>query len=173
EDAHDRRRRGLDEGDNGLTAGSATRCAASSPGRDIGAALSRNRPGGDTRARRRILGPLDPADERDGHGCCHRDRLPPGFSGPLGRTDRRRRSAAPRPPFVASSLAVWALVGVAVYPLYRPHGTLVAGSLAIAAGIYELTPLKRYFRRHCREGMHSGFQFGLLCVGSSIGLMLM
>ena len=75
--------------------------------------------------------------------------------------------------FVASYLAVWALVGVAVYPLYRPHGTLVAGSLAIAAGIYELTPLKRYFRRHCREGMHSGFQFGLSCVGSSIGLMLM
>jgi predicted metal-binding membrane protein len=75
--------------------------------------------------------------------------------------------------FVASYLAVWTLLGVAVYPLYRPHGTLVAGSLAIAAGIYELTPLKRYFRRHCREGMHSGFQFGLSCVGSSIGLMLM
>ena len=55
--------------------------------------------------------------------------------------------------FVASYLAVWALVGVAVYPRYRPHGTLVAGSLAIAAGSYELTPLKRYFRRHCREGM--------------------
>ena len=43
---------------------------------------------------------------------------------------------------------------------------------AIAAGSYELTPLKRYFRRHCREGMHSGFQFGLSCVGSSIGPML-
>jgi predicted metal-binding membrane protein len=55
--------------------------------------------------------------------------------------------------FVASYLPVWALVGVAVYPRYRPHGTLVAGSLAIAAGSYELTPLKRYFRRHCREGM--------------------
>jgi predicted metal-binding membrane protein len=62
-----------------------------------------------------------------------------------------RLSAGPL--FVASYLAVWALVGVAVYPLYRPHGTLVAGSLAIAAGSYELTPLKRYFRRHCREGM--------------------
>ena len=43
----------------------------------------------------------------------------------------------------------------------------------IAAGIYELTPLKRYFRRRCRDSVHSGFEFGLYCVGSGIGLMLM
>ena len=43
-------------------------------GGDIGAALSRTALAV-TLARRRILGPLDPADERDGHGCCHRDRL--------------------------------------------------------------------------------------------------
>jgi len=57
--------------------------------------------------------------------------------------------------------------------LYRPHGTLAAGALAIAAGVYELTPLKRNFRRCCREGVRSGFAFGLDCVGSSFGLMLM
>ena len=77
------------------------------------------------------------------------------------------------PLFVGSYLAVWALVGVAVYALYRPHGSLAAGLLVIAAGGYELTPLKRHFRRRCRENARSGFEFGLCCVGSSIGLMLL
>ena len=77
------------------------------------------------------------------------------------------------PLFVGSYLAVWTLVGVAVYALYRPHGSIAAGALVIAAGIYELTPLKRRFRRSCRESVGSGFEFGLCCVGSSIGLMLM
>jgi predicted metal-binding membrane protein len=76
------------------------------------------------------------------------------------------------PLFLWSYLAVWALVGVAVYALYRPHGSFAAGSMVIAAGIYEVTPLKRHFRRRCRESVRSGFEFGLYCVGSSIGLML-
>jgi len=76
------------------------------------------------------------------------------------------------PLFVASYLAVWTLVGVAVYALYRPHGSVAAGAVAIAAGLYELTPLKRHSRRRCRESVRSGFEFGLYCVGSSIGLML-
>jgi predicted metal-binding membrane protein len=74
--------------------------------------------------------------------------------------------------FVASYLAVWGIVGVAVYALYRPHGTAAAGVLAIAAGVYELTPLKRHFRRRCQEADGSGLGHGLACVGSSIGLML-
>jgi predicted metal-binding membrane protein len=77
------------------------------------------------------------------------------------------------PLFVGSYLAVWTLVGIAVYALYRPHGTLVAGAVAIAAGMYELTPLKQRCRRRCRESVRSGFGFGLYCVGSSIGLMLL
>jgi len=77
------------------------------------------------------------------------------------------------PSFVVSYLAVWTVIGVAVYALYRPHGSFAAGALAIAAGVYELTPLKRHFRRLCRESVRSGFQFGLCCVGSSIGLMVM
>jgi predicted metal-binding membrane protein len=77
------------------------------------------------------------------------------------------------PLFVASYLAVWTLVGVAVYALYRPHGAIAAGAVAIAAGVYEFTPLKQYFRRRCRESVRSGFEFGLYCVGSSIGMMLM
>ena len=76
------------------------------------------------------------------------------------------------PLFVGSYLAVWSLVGVAVFALYRPHGYVVAGAVAIGAGVYELTPLKRHCRRLCRENVGSGFEFGLYCVGSSIGLML-
>jgi predicted metal-binding membrane protein len=89
----------------------------------------------------------------------------------------RRAQASGRvravPLFVGSYLAVWALMGVAVYALYRPHGSLAAGVVVIAAGLYEFTPVKRHFRRRCREGLGSGFGFGLCCVGSSIGLMLM
>jgi predicted metal-binding membrane protein len=77
------------------------------------------------------------------------------------------------PLFVGSYLAVWTLVGVAVFMLYRPHGSFAAGAVAIAAGVYELTPLKQHFRWRCRESVRSGFEFGLYCVGSSIGLMLM
>jgi predicted metal-binding membrane protein len=77
------------------------------------------------------------------------------------------------PLFVVSYLAVWALVGVAVYTLYRPHGSLAAGVAVMVAGVYELTPAKRYCRRRCRDSLGSGFGFGLCCVGSSIGLMLM
>ncbi|HYT13800.1 MAG TPA: DUF2182 domain-containing protein [Candidatus Nitrosopolaris sp.] len=77
------------------------------------------------------------------------------------------------PLFVGLYLAVWTLVGVAVYVLDGPHGSFAAGAVVIAAGAYELTPLKQHFRRRCRESVGSGFEYGLYCVGSSIGLMLM
>jgi predicted metal-binding membrane protein len=77
------------------------------------------------------------------------------------------------PLFLGSYLAVWALVGVAVYALYRPHGFVVAGAVVIAAGAYEFTPLKQHFRRRGQESTGSGFGFGLCCLGSSIGLMVM
>ena len=76
------------------------------------------------------------------------------------------------PLFAGSYLAVWTLVGLAVYALYEPHGTSTAGVLTIAAGVYELTPLKRECRRRCRKNVRSGFQFGFYCLGSSIGLMV-
>jgi predicted metal-binding membrane protein len=87
---------------------------------------------------------------------------------------RRAQAGGARamPLFAGSYLAVWALVGVGVYALYRPHGSSAAGAVVIAAGVYELAPLKRHFRRRCRESVGSGFGFGLCCVGSSIGLML-
>jgi predicted metal-binding membrane protein len=75
--------------------------------------------------------------------------------------------------FLGSYLAVWALVGAVVYALDRPHATSVAGAVVLAAGFYELTPVKRHWRRRCRERVDSGFGFGAYCVGSSIGLMAM
>jgi len=77
------------------------------------------------------------------------------------------------PLFLGSYLAVWALVGAAVYALYRPHGFVVAGAVVIAAGAYEFTPLKQHFRRRCQDAAGSGLGYGLCCLGSSIGLMVM
>jgi predicted metal-binding membrane protein len=76
------------------------------------------------------------------------------------------------PLFVASYLAVWTVVGLVVYALYRPHESVAAAVIVIAAGAYELTPLKWRCRQRCRDRVGSGFEYGLYCVGSSIGLML-
>jgi predicted metal-binding membrane protein len=98
--------------------------------------------------------------------------LPGAAPAVLRRTHASGRVRAV-PLFVASYLGVWALVGLAVYALDRPHGSSVAGAVAIAAGVYEFTPLKQHFRQRCRQSVGSGFEFGLCCVGSSIGLMVM
>jgi predicted metal-binding membrane protein len=83
------------------------------------------------------------------------------------------RQAYAAPVFAASYVAVWTLFGVAVYVVYRPHSEAVAGALIVAAGLYELTRLKRVCRRRCRAHVRSGLEFGVWCVGSSIGLMVM
>jgi len=75
------------------------------------------------------------------------------------------------PLFAVSYIALWTLVGLAVYALYRPHGVAVAVLVTIAAGLYELTPFKRECRRRCRADVGSGFEYGIYCVGSSLGLM--
>jgi predicted metal-binding membrane protein len=75
--------------------------------------------------------------------------------------------------FAGSYLAVWSAVGLVVYAIYSPHGAVAAGALTIAAGLYELTPLKRECRRRCRERAGSGVSYGLDCLGSSLGLMVM
>lgn len=97
----------------------------------------------------------------------------PGAAPAVARHARGRGTALAAAPFVATYLALWALAGVVAFALDRPHGTLAAGIVVIAAGAYELTPVKRHFRRRCREEAGSGLGFGLCCVGSTIGLMAM
>lgn len=75
--------------------------------------------------------------------------------------------------FAVAYVGVWALAGALVYPLYRPHGTVAAGIAVVAAGLYELTPVKRHFRRRCLDCPRSGIRFGLCCAGSTAGLMAM
>ena len=97
----------------------------------------------------------------------------PGLVPAVLSRGRRTGSVRAVVPFVASYLVVWTLVGALLYALYRPHGTTTAGLVVIAAGLYELTRLKQHCRRCCRARTRSGFEFGLYCVGSSIGLMVM
>ena len=98
--------------------------------------------------------------------------LPAAVPAVLGRA-RAAGHAGAALLFAGSYLAVWATVGIGVYALYRPHGTLAAGALTVAAGLYQLTPLERECRRRCREEVRSGLRYGVLCVGSSTGLMVM
>ena len=84
-------------------------------------------------------------------------------------TARSLRAAAL---FAASYFAVWVVVGLAL-ELWPDNSLVVAGVVTIAAGLYELTPFKHKCRRRCREDVRSGLDFGLWCVGSSIGLMVM
>ena len=95
----------------------------------------------------------------------------PGAAPAVARHTRLTGAARSALQFVAAYLAIWAVAGVAAYALDRPHGPLAAGVVVIAAGAYELTPVKRHFRRRCREEAGSGLAYGLCCVGSSIGLM--
>ena len=97
----------------------------------------------------------------------------PGAAPAVIRSAEASGHARTVPAFIAAYLAVWTVVGLAVYALYRPHAAIVAGVVAVAAGVYELTPRKRRFRECCRVSIRSGFVFGLYCVGSSIGLMLL
>jgi predicted metal-binding membrane protein len=75
------------------------------------------------------------------------------------------------PGFVASYLAVWTVVGVAVYTLYSPPGAVAAGAVVVAAGAYELTPLKTRCRQRCQQPPVTGLRFGIWCLGSTAGLM--
>ncbi len=99
----------------------------------------------------------------------------PGAAPAISRHAAARGTVRATLLFTGCYLGVWALAGVAAYLLDRPHGPLAAGVVVIAAGGYELTAVKRHFRRRCREeagaGLRSGLEYGLCCLGSGIGLM--
>jgi predicted metal-binding membrane protein len=113
---------------------------------------------------------------------------------------RARGGFIPTWVFVAGYIAVWTVYGLAAYGLYRAivaagtdwlgwdrAGPYVAGGALIAAGLYELTPLKDVCLRHCRGPMHfvlghwrsgrlgafaMGVEHGGYCVGCCWGLMV-
>jgi predicted metal-binding membrane protein len=104
--------------------------------------------------------------------------------------DREARRAPPVL-FIVSYLAVWMVVGIVVFFAYRGArgaqlgflewdrgGAYVAGAAVVAAGIYELTPVKRACLHRCRAraahngAFRDGIRYGIDCVGCSAGLML-
>jgi predicted metal-binding membrane protein len=113
---------------------------------------------------------------------------------------RRGRSYVPTWVFVAGYLLVWAAYGVAAYGVFRAvtaidpgflawdrGGPWIAGGAIVAAGLYQLTPLKRVCLSHCRTPLHfilhgwkegwsgalkMGLAHGTYCVGCCWGLML-
>ena len=95
----------------------------------------------------------------------------PGAAPAVARHVRVSGTMRAAPLFAGSYLAIWALAGVLAFALDRPHGSIAAGTTVIAAGAYELTPVKQHFRRRCRDDASSGTGYGLCCAGSSIGLM--
>jgi len=97
----------------------------------------------------------------------------PGAAPAVGRAAAATGRVLTVPIFAGTYLAVWSAVGLLVYAVYLPHGAAATGIVAIAAGIYELTPLKHACRERCRHTVRSGAQFGIYCVGSSVGLMAM
>ncbi len=122
------------------------------------------------------------------------------FARVSGERRRRGRSFVPTWVFLCGYLAAWTGYGLAAYGLFRlvtaadlsalswdTHGPLIAGTAIVAAGIYQLTPLKRICLRHCRSPMHyvlggwrdghrgavrMGLEHGAYCVGCCWGLML-
>jgi predicted metal-binding membrane protein len=90
----------------------------------------------------------------------------------IARRAREGDGGLSAPTFAGAYLGVWALAGLIAFIVYRPPSATVAGVLVIAAGLYELTPLKRECRRRCRARVRSGARFGAYCFGSSLGLMV-
>ena len=92
--------------------------------------------------------------------------------------------------FTGGYLAVWTGYGLLAYGVFRlvtsfdigwlawnRGGPYAAGVMIVAAGLYELTPLKRLSLRRCRSARHpvsalgSGLAHGVDCVGCSGALM--
>ena len=94
--------------------------------------------------------------------------------------------------FATGYLAAWTAFGLVAYGLFRlvtsldlgrlaweRDGPYIAGGVIVAAGVYELTPLKERFLRACRRpddaaelgALWPGLTNGLSCVGCCLGLM--
>src|SRR5438034_1343788 len=109
---------------------------------------------------------------------------------PAARHVARLARRMPTLLFTAGYLGVWAGYGLLAYGVFRlltsfdigwlawdRGGPYAAGGVIVAAGLYELTALKRLSLRRCRSAPHDGSAFrrgrahGLGCVGCSGALM--
>ncbi len=116
------------------------------------------------------------------------------------RVGRARPTSAPTAVFVGGYFAAWTAYGLFAYGVFRlvdavdmgalawdRAGPYVAGGAILAAGLYQLTPIKDVCLRHCRTPVHflahgwrdgavgafrMGFTHGLYCVGCCWGLMI-
>jgi predicted metal-binding membrane protein len=109
---------------------------------------------------------------------------------PAARHAARLARSGPTLLFAAGYLAVWTGYGLLAYCVFQlvtsldlgwlawdRGGPFAAGGVIVAAGLYELTSLKRLSLRNCRSAPHGGNAFrtglahGLDCVGCSGALM--
>src|SRR2546429_3221743 len=109
---------------------------------------------------------------------------------PTARRVARLARRVPTLLFTGGYLAVWTGYGLLAYGVFRlvtsfdigwlawnRGGPYAAGVVIVAAGLYELTPLKRLSLRRCRSARHpvsalgSGLAHGVDCVGCSGALM--
>jgi predicted metal-binding membrane protein len=108
---------------------------------------------------------------------------------PAARHVARLACRVPTLLFTGAYLAVWTGYGLVAYGVFRlvtsfdigwlawdRGGPYAAGGVIVAAGLYELTPLKRVCLRRCRSAPHgnafrSGLAHGVDCVGCSAALM--
>lgn len=95
------------------------------------------------------------------------------------------RSSADAWVFVLGYLLVWSACGLVAYAVYRGVPHWAAGGTLLAAGVYQLTPLKAACLRHCRSPLHflvrgrrgplgalrMGLEHAAYCVGCCAGLM--
>jgi predicted metal-binding membrane protein len=116
--------------------------------------------------------------------------------------ERQRRGGifVPTWVFIGGYLAAWTAYGLLAYAIVRvlqsahihalswhAQGPLIGASAIVAAGLYQLSPLKRSCLRRCRSPMRyvragwrqgwsgavrMGFEHGAFCIGCCWGLML-
>jgi predicted metal-binding membrane protein len=117
-----------------------------------------------------------------------------------GRSRRGHAAIVPTWIFVAGYLTAWTAYGLLAYGVFRVvmaidggvlawdrAGPYAAGGAIVAAGLYQLTPVKDICLRHCRTPLHfffhgwhegkigavrMGAEHGVYCVGCCWGLMV-
>jgi predicted metal-binding membrane protein len=104
---------------------------------------------------------------------------------PAASVYARLRNARAAWTLLAGYIGAWVAYGAVAYLVYgrlRGDAPSLTAAALIAAGLYQLTPLKHACLRRCRSPFHllirgetpvvSGVRFGGYCIGCCAGLML-